>query len=48
MLFVSQREKIREKFVAALQKEFAGKGLCFTKGEKLKTNKNPDVPMPQH
>uniref|UniRef100_A0A3B5R2A2 Phosphomannomutase n=1 Tax=Xiphophorus maculatus TaxID=8083 RepID=A0A3B5R2A2_XIPMA len=29
---VSQREKIREKFVAALKKEFAGKGLRFTKG----------------
>uniref|UniRef100_A0A673MTL1 Phosphomannomutase n=1 Tax=Sinocyclocheilus rhinocerous TaxID=307959 RepID=A0A673MTL1_9TELE len=25
-------EKIREKFVAALQKEFAGKGLRFTRG----------------
>lgn len=48
MLFVSQREKIREKFVAALKEEFAGKGLCFTKGEKLNTNKTPDVPMPQH
>lgn len=28
-----QREKIREKFVAALKEEFAGKGLRFTKGE---------------
>ncbi|XP_057184030.1 phosphomannomutase 1 isoform X2 [Triplophysa rosa] len=29
---VDKREKIREKFVAALQKEFAGKGLRFTRG----------------
>ncbi|KAJ8363342.1 hypothetical protein SKAU_G00121730 [Synaphobranchus kaupii] len=29
---IDKREKIREKFVAALQKEFAGKGLRFTKG----------------
>ncbi|KAB5517689.1 hypothetical protein PHYPO_G00170110 [Pangasianodon hypophthalmus] len=27
-----KKEKIREKFVAALQKEFAGKGLRFTRG----------------
>lgn len=30
--FSPQREKIREKFVAALKEEFAGKGLRFTKG----------------
>lgn len=30
-----QREKIREKFVAALKEEFAGKGLRFTKGESM-------------
>ncbi|XP_035259773.1 phosphomannomutase 1-like isoform X1 [Anguilla anguilla] len=29
---IDKREKIREKFVAALQEEFAGKGLRFTKG----------------
>ncbi|CAI5674595.1 unnamed protein product [Oreochromis niloticus] len=29
---IDKREKIREKFVAALKKEFAGKGLRFTKG----------------
>ncbi|XP_016321772.1 phosphomannomutase 1-like isoform X1 [Sinocyclocheilus anshuiensis] len=29
---IDEREKIREKFVAALQKEFAGKGLRFTRG----------------
>ncbi|CAB1341882.1 unnamed protein product [Coregonus sp. 'balchen'] len=29
---VTEREKIREKFVAALQEEFAGKGLRFTRG----------------
>uniref|UniRef100_A0A8C1TW41 Phosphomannomutase n=1 Tax=Cyprinus carpio TaxID=7962 RepID=A0A8C1TW41_CYPCA len=29
---IDKREKIREKFVAALQKEFAGKGLRFTRG----------------
>ncbi|XP_044158001.1 phosphomannomutase 1 [Bufo gargarizans] len=29
---VDKKEKIREKFVAALQREFAGKGLRFTKG----------------
>ncbi|XP_040263790.1 phosphomannomutase 1 [Bufo bufo] len=29
---VDKKEKIREKFVAALQREFAGKGLQFTKG----------------
>ncbi|MEQ2233216.1 Phosphomannomutase 1 [Ilyodon furcidens] len=28
---IDKREKIREKFVAALKKEFAGKGLRFTK-----------------
>lgn len=33
-MFSPQREKIREKFVAALKEEFAGKGLRFTKGEK--------------
>ncbi|XP_016402205.1 phosphomannomutase 1-like [Sinocyclocheilus rhinocerous] len=31
-LISKQREKIREKFVAALQEEFAGKGLRFTRG----------------
>lgn len=30
-----QREKIKEKFVAALKEKFAGKGLQFTKGETL-------------
>ncbi|XP_035254986.1 phosphomannomutase 1-like isoform X3 [Anguilla anguilla] len=30
---IDKREKIREKFVAALQEEFAGKGLRFTRGE---------------
>ncbi len=35
---VPQREKIREKFVAALQKEFAGKGLRFTRGEQEMTS----------
>lgn len=30
-----QREKIKEKFVAALKEKFAGKGLQFTKGENL-------------
>ena len=34
-----QREKIREKFVAALKEEFAGKGLRFTKGEGLSESK---------
>uniref|UniRef100_A0A672KBV9 Phosphomannomutase n=1 Tax=Sinocyclocheilus grahami TaxID=75366 RepID=A0A672KBV9_SINGR len=29
---IDKREKIREKFVAALQEEFAGKGLQFTRG----------------
>ncbi|XP_069052450.1 phosphomannomutase 1 [Lepisosteus oculatus] len=29
---IDKREKIREKFVATLQKEFAGKGLRFTRG----------------
>uniref|UniRef100_A0A1A8SH86 Phosphomannomutase n=1 Tax=Nothobranchius rachovii TaxID=451742 RepID=A0A1A8SH86_9TELE len=29
---VDKREKIREKFVAALKEEFAGKGLRFTRG----------------
>ncbi|XP_017337135.1 phosphomannomutase 1 [Ictalurus punctatus] len=29
---IDKKEKIREKFVAALQKEFAGKGLRFTRG----------------
>ncbi|XP_053325092.1 phosphomannomutase 1 [Spea bombifrons] len=29
---LDKKEKIREKFVAALQREFAGKGLRFTKG----------------
>ncbi|XP_047213068.1 phosphomannomutase 1-like [Girardinichthys multiradiatus] len=29
---IDKREKIQEKFVAALKKEFAGKGLRFTKG----------------
>ncbi|CAG5897490.1 unnamed protein product [Menidia menidia] len=29
---IDKREKIREKFVAALKEEFAGKGLRFTKG----------------
>lgn len=28
-----QKERIREKFVAALQREFAGKGLRFSRGE---------------
>lgn len=28
-----QRERIREKFVAALKEEFAGKGLRFTRGK---------------
>lgn len=32
-----QREKIREKFVAALKEEFAGKGLRFTKGERVES-----------
>lgn len=32
-----QREKIREKFVAALKEEFAGKGLRFTKGQRVET-----------
>lgn len=30
-----QKERIREKFVAALQREFAGKGLRFSRGELL-------------
>lgn len=30
----SQKERIREKFVAALQREFAGKGLRFSRGER--------------
>lgn len=30
-----QREKIKEKFVAALKEEFAGKGLQFSKGKCL-------------
>lgn len=30
--FPLQREKIREKFVAALKTEFAGKGLRFSRG----------------
>lgn len=38
MSFPPQREKIREKFVAALKKEFAGKGLRFTKGEKASSH----------
>ncbi|XP_067311734.1 phosphomannomutase 1 [Pseudorasbora parva] len=29
---IDKKEKIREKFVAALQEEFAGKGLRFTRG----------------
>lgn len=29
---IDKKEKIREKFVAALQEEFAGRGLCFTRG----------------
>ncbi|XP_041093902.1 phosphomannomutase 1-like [Polyodon spathula] len=29
---IDKKEKIREKFVAALREEFAGKGLCFTRG----------------
>ncbi|XP_077133481.1 phosphomannomutase 1 [Ranitomeya variabilis] len=29
---LDKKEKIREKFVSALQKEFAGKGLRFTRG----------------
>ncbi|RXM90733.1 Phosphomannomutase 1 [Acipenser ruthenus] len=29
---IDKKEKIREKFVTALQEEFAGKGLCFTRG----------------
>ncbi|NP_001085941.1 phosphomannomutase 2 S homeolog [Xenopus laevis] len=29
---LDKKEKIREKFVAALQREFAGKGLRFTRG----------------
>ncbi|KAG7460048.1 hypothetical protein MATL_G00217190 [Megalops atlanticus] len=29
---IDKREKIREKFVEALRQEFAGKGLCFTRG----------------
>ncbi|XP_061830463.1 phosphomannomutase 1-like isoform X1 [Nerophis lumbriciformis] len=29
---IDKREKIREKFVAALKEEFAGKGLRFTRG----------------
>nr|XP_057905304.1 phosphomannomutase 1 isoform X2 [Doryrhamphus excisus] len=29
---IDKKEKIREKFVAALKEEFAGKGLRFTKG----------------
>ena len=33
-----QREKIREKFVEALQEEFAGKGLRFTRGERAGTD----------
>uniref|UniRef100_W5N0Z1 Phosphomannomutase n=1 Tax=Lepisosteus oculatus TaxID=7918 RepID=W5N0Z1_LEPOC len=33
-----RREKIREKFVATLQKEFAGKGLRFTRENLLKIN----------
>lgn len=32
-----QREKIREKFVAALKEEFAGKGLRFTKGKRVES-----------
>lgn len=28
-----QKERIREKFVAALQREFAGRGLRFSRGE---------------
>lgn len=39
MLLSAQREKIREKFVAALKKEFAGKGLRFTKGERVENRK---------
>lgn len=31
--FLPQKERIREKFVAALQREFAGKGLRFSRGE---------------
>lgn len=30
-----QKEKIREKFVAALKEQFAGRGLRFTKGERV-------------
>lgn len=39
MSFAPQREKIREKFVAALKEEFAGKGLQFTKGERVESSK---------
>nr|XP_015215111.1 PREDICTED: phosphomannomutase 1 [Lepisosteus oculatus] len=50
-----QREKIREKFVATLQKEFAGKGLRFTRGESPRKppsdsrsrGKSPPTPPPQ-
>lgn len=35
--FSPQRERIREKFVAALKEEFAGKGLRFTKGERVES-----------
>ncbi|XP_061605418.1 phosphomannomutase 1 isoform X3 [Phyllopteryx taeniolatus] len=37
LCFPPQREKIREKFVAALKEEFAGKGLRFTRGKYLLT-----------
>uniref|UniRef100_A0A8C2DSR0 Phosphomannomutase n=1 Tax=Cyprinus carpio TaxID=7962 RepID=A0A8C2DSR0_CYPCA len=39
---IDKREKIREKFVAALQKEFAGKGLRFTRGEQEMTSGGND------
>eukprot|EP00066_Takifugu_rubripes_P030529 XP_011619795.1 PREDICTED: phosphomannomutase 1-like [Takifugu rubripes] len=32
---IDKREKIKEKFVAALKEKFAGKGLQFTKGENI-------------
>ncbi|XP_067875557.1 phosphomannomutase 1-like isoform X3 [Heterodontus francisci] len=35
---IDKKEKIREKFVAALQKEFAGKGLKCTRGKQLEKN----------
>lgn len=42
-LFFPQREKIREKFVAALKKEFDGKGLRFTRGERFNTSKSEAI-----